>query len=47
MKRLLKVKTVWSSNLAYAIGVIATDGNLSPISQNTSIIFYGFCQGMF
>jgi hypothetical protein len=26
----LKMQTVWSPELAYAIGIIATDGNLSP-----------------
>ena len=25
-----KVKLIWSNNLAYVIGIIATDGNLSP-----------------
>src|ERR1035437_4143544 len=25
-----KVKLIWNDNFAYAIGVIATDGNLSP-----------------
>jgi len=29
MKRLSKVKIQWSSNFAYAVGLIATDGNLS------------------
>lgn len=29
MKRLLKVNTRWNPNLAYAIGLITTDGNLS------------------
>lgn len=37
MKRLLKVQTAWSSNLAYAIGVIATDGNLSPNGRSINI----------
>lgn len=30
MKPLSKVKINWNPNLAYAIGLIATDGNLSP-----------------
>ncbi|MEK9182900.1 MAG: LAGLIDADG family homing endonuclease [Patescibacteria group bacterium] len=30
MKPLKKVKIKWSSNFAYAIGLLATDGNLSP-----------------
>lgn len=29
MKRLSKVKIIWSSNFAYVIGLITTDGNLS------------------
>ena len=30
MKPLAKVKSVWSPNFAYIIGLITTDGNLSP-----------------
>ena len=30
MKRLSKIKTRWSADFTYVIGVIATDGNLSP-----------------
>lgn len=37
MKRLSKVDTTWSANLAYAIGVIATDGNLSPSGRSINI----------
>jgi hypothetical protein len=37
MKRLSKVQTAWCSNLAYAIGVIATDGNLSPNGRNINV----------
>ena len=25
-----KIKLIWNNNFAYVIGVIATDGNLSP-----------------
>ncbi len=32
-----KVSTVWSSDLAYVIGVIASDGNLSPDMRHLSI----------
>lgn len=34
--RLSKVKTVWSRRFAYAIGLIATDGNLSPDGRHIS-----------
>ncbi len=37
MKRLSKVDIKWSNNLAYAIGVIATDGNLSPNGRTIHI----------
>lgn len=37
MKRLSKVKTIWSADFAYAIGVIATDGNLSPNGRTINI----------
>ena len=37
MKRLSKVQIAWSSNLAYVIGVIATDGNLSPNGRTVNI----------
>lgn len=30
MKRLSKVSCAWSAELAYAVGLLATDGNLSP-----------------
>src|SRR3989344_3757230 len=32
-----KVKTDWSSNLAYAIGLIASDGNLSSDGRHMSL----------
>lgn len=32
-----KVQTKWSSNFAYVIGVITTDGNLSPDQRHISI----------
>ena len=33
-----KVKIKWSSNFAYAIGLIATDGNLSPDGRHISFV---------
>ena len=32
-----KVKLVWNSNFAYVIGIIATDGNLSPDMRHMHI----------
>ena len=32
-----KVKLVWNNNFAYVIGVIATDGNLSPDQRHICI----------
>ena len=32
-----KVKIIWNNNFAYAIGVIATDGNLSPDLRHINI----------
>ncbi|MEK7576734.1 MAG: LAGLIDADG family homing endonuclease [Patescibacteria group bacterium] len=37
MKRLGKVSLVWSANLAYAIGLIASDGNLSPDGRHINL----------
>ena len=37
MKRLCKVSTTWSPELAYVLGVIATDGNLSPDGRHINI----------
>jgi hypothetical protein len=37
MKPLGKVKIKWSANFAYAIGLIATDGNLSPNRRTVSL----------
>lgn len=37
MSRLNKIDTAWSSSLAYALGLITTDGNLSPDGRH--IIF--------
>ncbi|MDO8482516.1 MAG: LAGLIDADG family homing endonuclease [bacterium] len=37
IRRLCKVSTEWSSGLAYAVGIIATDGNLSPDSRHVNI----------
>lgn len=36
MKPLYQVSTVWSSKLAYVIGLILTDGNLSPDGRHIS-----------
>ena len=33
-----KVKTVWSSDFAYAIGLLVTDGNLSPDGRHISFV---------
>jgi hypothetical protein len=38
MKRLCKTSTVWSPALAYTIGFIATDGNLSPSGRHTTLV---------
>lgn len=37
MKRLSKVNIVWSPNLAYAIGLIASDGNLSKDGRHITL----------
>ncbi len=37
MRRKSKVDTTWSASLAYAVGVIATDGNLSPSGRHINI----------
>ena len=37
MKRLSKVKIKWSSDFAYAIGLIATDGNLSKDGRHLNM----------
>ena len=37
MKKQSKIKTEWSSDFAYSIGVIATDGNLSPNKRSINI----------
>jgi len=37
MKRLRKVATNWSSDFAYAIGLIASDGNLSPDGRHLNL----------
>lgn len=37
MRRKKKVKTEWSPNFAYALGLLATDGNLSPDGRHLSI----------
>ena len=37
VKRKKKVDTTWTPHLAYAIGVIATDGNLSPDGRHICI----------
>lgn len=37
MKMMKKVDTTWSSSLAYIIGIIATDGNLSPDERHIVI----------
>ena len=37
MKRLHKVKIEWSSSFAFAIGIIATDGNLSPDGRHMNV----------
>ena len=37
MKRLSKVKIEWSPNFAYAIGLIATDGNLSKDGRHLNM----------
>lgn len=37
MKRRSKVDTEWSSDLAYVIGIITTDGNLSPDGRHINI----------
>ena len=36
-KRLLRVDFEWTSNLAYAVGLITTDGNLSPNGRHLSL----------
>ncbi len=36
-KRQSKVRTTWDSNLAYVVGVIASDGNLSPDLRHLNI----------
>lgn len=37
MKRLNKIKIEWSPGFAYAIGLIATDGNLSPDGRHMNM----------
>jgi len=37
MRRLNKVKIKWSPNFAYAIGLITTDGNLSPDNRHLNM----------
>lgn len=37
MRRLKKVKIKWGANFAYAIGLITTDGNLSPDKRHLNI----------
>src|SRR3989344_2092153 len=37
MNRLGKVNLSWSGNFAYAIGLIATDGNLSPDGRHINL----------
>lgn len=37
MKRRSKVDTTWSPELAYVVGIIATDGNLSPDGRHINI----------
>jgi len=37
MKRRSKVDTTWSSELAYVIGIITTDGNLSPDGRHINV----------
>ncbi|OGG56802.1 hypothetical protein A2680_02695 [Candidatus Kaiserbacteria bacterium RIFCSPHIGHO2_01_FULL_55_37] len=37
MKRQSKVDTAWSPGLAYVVGIIATDGNLSPDGRHINI----------
>jgi hypothetical protein len=37
MKRLSKIKTIWSTDLAYAVGIITTDGNLSPNNRSINV----------
>lgn len=37
MKPKQKVKIVWSSSLAYAVGLITTDGNLSPDGRHINL----------
>src|SRR3990167_8945773 len=37
MRRKKKVKTIWSPNLAYVIGIITTDGNLSNNGRHLNI----------
>jgi hypothetical protein len=37
MHRQSKIQIVWSADFAYAIGVIATDGNLSPNGRTVNI----------
>lgn len=37
MRRLKNVDTTWSSRLAYAIGLIASDGNLSPDGRHINL----------
>lgn len=37
MRRLKKVDTTWCPELAYVIGIIATDGNLSPSGRHINI----------
>ncbi len=37
MKRRSKVDTAWSPELAYVVGIIATDGNLSPDGRHINI----------
>ena len=36
-KRLFKVNTTWTPELAYSVGIIATDGNLSPDGRHLNI----------
>ena len=38
MKQLAKTDCTWSAKLAYIIGLIATDGNLSPDGRHISFI---------
>jgi hypothetical protein len=37
MKRLGRVNTTWTASLAYAVGVIATDGNLSSDGRHINV----------